>query len=250
MSDELFLDLVSEGGESIHCRILGNINVDDKDYALLVSESVEGIIPVRYEERGDENPYHMITDTQEYSHVCEYLEKWLDRDNLAHELYDSLNEDEYRQGSYKVEDLGERMAVIYESMLGWWKPRYLVNHNSRRAFPFIDDNQNLLQVSTEDIDWDSLKGLPEKAIRQARNFSFLYPSFIRAFKGGVAEVSWQLNPDGRYFMDDDGFGMTSDEEITVYGFIDQNANVVVKFRKIKNDNELAAMREEAESIVK
>jgi hypothetical protein len=48
----------------------------------------------------------------------------------------------------------------------------------------------------------------------------------------VAEVSWQINPDGRYYMDEDGYGMTDDEEITIYGFIDQKAKVVVKFRNI------------------
>ena len=67
----------------------------------------------------------------------------------------------------------------------------------------------------------------------------------------MAEVSWQLNPDGRYYMDDDGFGMTNDEEITIYGFIDQNANVVVKFRNInKRYGELDKMRKEAEEKVK
>ena len=78
-----------------------------------------------------------------------------------------------------------------------------------------------------------------------------FPTFIRGFRNGVAEVSWQLNPDGRYYMDDDGFGMTNDEEITIYGFIDQNANVVVKFRNInKRYGELDKMRKEAEEKVK
>ena len=59
-----------------------------------------------------------------------------------------------------------------------------------------------------------------------------------------------LNPDGRYYMDDDGFGMTSDREIEIYGFIDQKAEVVVKFRYINDDSELDKMRKEAEEIVR
>ncbi len=52
-------------------------------------------------------------------------------------------------------------------------------------------------------------------------------------------------------MDDDGFGMTSDVEITVYGFIDSEMNVLVKFQYIDNDwNRLDEMRREAESILK
>ena len=64
-------------------------------------------------------------------------------------------------------------------------------------------------------------------------------------------MSWQLNHDGRYYMDEDGFGMTDDEEIEIYGFIDQNAKVVVKFRNINEHySELDKMRKEAEEIVK
>ena len=41
----------------------------------------------------------------------------------------------------------------------------------------------------------------------------------------MAEVSWQLNPDGRYYMDEDGYGMTNEKEITIFGFIDRNAEM-------------------------
>ena len=52
-------------------------------------------------------------------------------------------------------------------------------------------------------------------------------------------------------MDEDGFGMTADEEITIYGFIDQNAKVVVKFRNLNESyRELDKMRKEAEEKVK
>ena len=67
----------------------------------------------------------------------------------------------------------------------------------------------------------------------------------------MAEVSWQLNPDGRYYMDEDGFGMTSDEEITVYGFIDSEMNVLVKFQYIDVDwKRLDKMRREAVETLK
>ena len=79
--------------------------------------------------------------------------------------------------------------------------------------------------------------------------SFHFPSFIRAFRNGVAQVDWQLNPDGRYYMDDDGFGMTYDEEINIYGFIDTEGKVVVKFQTINDYKDLEKMRKEAEGKV-
>ena len=63
-------------------------------------------------------------------------------------------------------------------------------------------------------------------------------------------MDWQLNPDGRYYQDDDGYGMTDDEEIEIYGFIDTNGNVLVKFRAINDSSELETMRKEAEEKVK
>lgn len=52
-------------------------------------------------------------------------------------------------------------------------------------------------------------------------------------------------------MDEDGYGMTDDEEIEIYGFIDQSAKVVVKFKNINERyGELGKMRKEAEEFVK
>lgn len=109
--------------------------------------------------------------------------------------------------------------------------------------------KKLVTVTQDDIDWDSLKELPEDVQRTARALSFHFPSFIRKFQNGVAEVSWQLNPDGRYYMDEDGYGMTDDEEVEIYGFIDQNAKVLVKFRNIKNYGELDTTRKIAEKKI-
>ena len=164
-------------------------------------------------------------------------------------LYKVLNTDEYKIRPYEYTDLGEGMAVISETMWGWWKHRFLINHNTKCAYEFMNSDQKLVTVTQDDVDWDSLKELPEDVQRTARALSFNFPSFIRKFQNGVAEVSWQLNPDGRYYMDEDGFGMTDDEEVEIYGFIDQNAKVLVKFKNIKDYGELDTMRKIAEGKV-
>lgn len=183
--------------------------------------------------------------------IYKKISKMSGNESYDEKLYQLLTTDRYRNRPYETNDLGEGMAVINETMWGWWKPRYLVNHNTKCAYEFIDGDQCLLTVTEDDIDWDSLKNLPEDAIGRARALSFHFPSFIRGYKNRVAEVSWQLNPDGRYYMDDDGFGMTDDEEIEIYGFIDQNAKVVVKFKNINESyGELDKMRKQAEEAVK
>ena len=91
---------------------------------------------------------------------------------------------------------------------------------------------------------------PDLMVEVAKRLSIHFPTFIRWFHNGVAQVDWQLNPDGRYYQDDDGYGMTDDEEIEIYGFIDTNGNVLVKFRAIKDSSELETMRKEADDIVR
>ena len=239
-----------EDGTIVRCSIYKIILFESKKYALFTIEDREegGIALFRFEEKGDECDLSIIYDKDEFERVYKYIEKTRPKETR---LYDILNTENYKHGSYETHDLDEGMAVINESMWGWWKPRFLLNHNTKCAYEFMDRNQCLTTVEECDIDWDSLKNLQEEAIHRAKTLSFRFPSFICQFKNGVAEVSWQLNPDGRYYMDDDGFGMTNDEEITIYGFIDQNANVVVKFRNInKRYGELDKMRKEAEEIVK
>lgn len=41
---------------------------------------------------------------------------------------------------------------------------------------------------------------------------------------------WQIQPDGRYWEDEDGFGAESDEEVTLYSFLDENGLFTAPFR--------------------
>lgn len=166
-------------------------------------------------------------------------------------LYKTLMTHAYRTNSYRRENLGENMESISTLVIDYWKQRYLLDHDRKIAFEIMNEYQFWSHFSQNDIDWVSLKNLDEEAIHQARSLSAYYPSFIHKYENGVAEVSWQLIPDGRYWMDEDGYGMTSDVETPVYAMIDKNLNVLVKFRFIGNDyKQLDTMQKEAEQILK
>lgn len=168
-------------------------------------------------------------------------------------LYRILIDDKYSGGSYCRRNIGEGMEVIDQVIRGWWKPRFLLNHNLKTAYEWMWPNQQLAIVDQEHIDWESMKNLPEEAWLQLKAYSFCYPSFILGYHNGIAKVQWQLIPDGRYWMDEDGYGMTSDVELNIYGFIDQNANIISKFRyysdKELQDKILDKVRQQAEKIV-
>lgn len=180
-------------------------------------------------------------------------------ESKARELYAMLDDEKYRQrrNNWKTEDLGEGMSIVEGVICQFWKPRYLMDHTTKCAYEFMDSYEVLCTVTQDDVDWESLKGLPEEYIERARNLDFTFPSFVWKYQNGVAEVCWQLNPDGRYWEDDDGYGMTSDQELNIHGFIDRKGRVLVKFRYLQtgDDWELhnamrKIMREEAEAALR
>lgn len=147
----------------------------------------------------------------------------------ARKLYDKLMSPEY-QLIYNFEDYGENMTIAKEVILQYWKPRFLLDHNTKCAYEFMTGGEVLCKVTDDDIDWESLKGLSEECLRRVHSRDAHFPTLVRTFHDGIAEVSWQVNPDGMYYMDEDGYGMTPDEEVELIGSIDRQGNVVKKFR--------------------
>lgn len=164
-------------------------------------------------------------------------------------MYRLLMDRRYNSGPYERKSLADGMCLISQNIWGWWKPRFLIDDRHKCAYEFMDGDEHLTTIMEDDIDWESLRGLPEKAIERAKSLSFHYPSFIYSFRKSVAEVCWQLNPDGYYFMDDDGYGMTNDEEINIYGYVDRTGKPLIKFRYIEDTDQLQEMRRQAERVV-
>ena len=165
-------------------------------------------------------------------------------------LYMVLQSMDFTRKGYRVSELGDGMEVIEQVIWSWWKQRYLIDNKNHRAYEVMDGDMCFVNFTTDDIDWSSIEKLPEKAKMRAREMSAQFPTFIRRFCDGIALVAWQLNPDGRYYMDDDGYGMTSDEEITIYGYIDAEMNVLSKFQYIDEDwVRLDKMRREAKAAL-
>lgn len=167
----------------------------------------------------------------------------------AQNLYQILMTPTYSGKNYQRRDMDENMEVVNFLFIDYWKPRYLLNHNTKCAYEFMNANAHLVGVEDTDIDWNSLKKLPDEYLQRIESRNALFPSFIRCFENGVAEVQWQINPDGRYWMDEDGYGMTPDDEFNIYGFIDTECNVVVPYQTISDYKQLKVMRAEAEKIV-
>ena len=148
---------------------------------------------------------------------------------MSKELYILLLQPEYHSYPYEVRDLREGMTLIKESILGWWKPRYLLDNRAMEAYEFLTDGEYFVNFSPDDVDWDSLGKLPEEVAKRARTGYAGFPTIIDPYENGRAKVFWQLQPDGMYYMDEDGYGMTEDQEIELVGIIDRTGKVLEKY---------------------
>lgn len=146
------------------------------------------------------------------------------------ELFDSLDQEFYTkyENGWRREDKGEGMVVLERLVIDYWKPRYLLDTHANKAYEVMSADLKLLTVHDEDIDWDSLKSLSADMMDKVRSRDAYFPTMIRRFRGDMAELEWQINPDGRYYMDEDGYGMTDDVEVTLVGKIDRTGRVVEK----------------------
>ena len=180
--------------------------------------------------------------------LFDYIRRMCTKHRTAdEELYQLLMDMIYEERPYQKSDIGDDMFLIDQLFSSWWKPRFLIDEKTKCAYEFMDIHELLTTVKAEDIDWKSLKNLPEAAINTAKYLSFHYPSFIGNYRNGVGEVRWRLNPDGSYYMDDDGFGMTDDDEVIIYGYVDRKGKPLTKFKYILSYKELDEMRQQAES---
>lgn len=189
-------------------------NKDDTNENDFVQGKMEGLVIC------NDNPWDLVYEEGKSNDIDMSEEE---------KLYRELCLSQYQGLSLVQNDLGEDMALVTQVIGRYWKPRYLMDKEARCAYEFMSIDEVLQIVTDEDIDWDSLKGLPQDAFDRAKAHSFHFPGHVYQYKNGVAEVEWQLNPDGMYYRDDDGFGMTDDEEINLYGAIDRKGKVVKKF---------------------
>lgn len=165
------------------------------------------------------------------------------------ELYTELQKPEYGERPYhRMTDWGQCMEIVEEVIYDYWRQRFLVNHETKEAYELMDRSLKLTFISRKDVDWDGVETLDNN--RNAYRYSAYYQRFaVGTFDKGVAMVTWTLYPDGRYFMDEDGYGMEDNDESVLYGFIDRHARVVIPFQA-KSWEDLEKQRPEAERRAK
>lgn len=126
---------------------------------------------------------------------------------------------------------GDGMAFFF----GREKAFYVANIKNRILRQFSSANGTLL-VDEREIDFNAIARDCHHGFRNAASKAICYAGLNRydGYKDGLCAISWMLYPDGRYFADEDGFGMEDNDEENVYAIIDANLDIIEPFRPKKD----------------
>lgn len=126
---------------------------------------------------------------------------------------------------------GDGMAIFF----GSGKSFYVANTVTGRLRQISSEAGFLLLEATE-IDYNATAKMCQNGFDNAarRYIQYAGLNIYDRFKDGVCALCWMLYPDGRYFADEDGFGMEDNDEENVYAIIDTNLDIIEPFRPLKD----------------
>lgn len=132
-----------------------------------------------------------------------------------------------------TQQLGNGNYISYKEVsngFGGYHPVNLVFHN---------DEKHLHRQITNDIGFfvdypGHKKGAWEEDLTMTFMPATRFVIYVSKFVDGVCKFSWMVQPDGRYWEDEDGFGMTPDNEVWLYALINEEGQFITPFFD-KND---------------
>lgn len=117
--------------------------------------------------------------------------------------------------------------------------RYLVNELTGKARQ-ISSPGFLVGFSDDEIDFATIDQLPHSHNAHPRRVDYGGIGRWNDCSHGLIALSWTLYPDGRYFADEDGYGMEDNDELAVYCVMNDNLEVVRPFTVVPDVDVLLA----------
>lgn len=146
------------------------------------------------------------------------------------------------QADYNYRDMGCGMLRFTNKSYGN-KQSYIVNTALKKAYKISEADGSLVAFTKDDIEWDNVSQLEHNG--DADRLKACYYFGVGDYKDGIARVDWMLYPDGRYFADEDGFGMEDNDEVNVCAYIDTECKVLVKFQDMEDPEKSRLLYQEA-----
>ena len=141
-----------------------------------------------------------------------------------------------------IHPIGEGVLWIGESR----GPLFFANSHTGKARQLLDENSNLVGFEDRDFDWEKLKAVEHPYDVNHKHLDYGGLGRYWDFSDGICCLCWMLHPDGRYYADEDGFGMEDDDEENIYCVIDSNLRIVIPWQPMTDEERAANMRKARE----
>lgn len=138
-----------------------------------------------------------------------------------------------------IHPIGEGMFWIGSSH----GPLFFANSRTGKARQLLDENSNLVGFEDRDFDWEKLKAVEHPYDVNHKHVDYGGLGRYNDFCDGVCCLCWMLHPDGRYYADEDGFGMEDDDEENIYCIIDSHLRIVIPWQPMTDEEMATRMRE-------
>lgn len=148
---------------------------------------------------------------------------------------------------FNFKDKGCGMLCFWSKAWGN-KQTFLVNTVLKKSYPIAAPDGTLIGFTQDDIEWEKVNQLEHNY--DAKILQACYAFGVGDYRDGIASVDWMLYPDGRYFADEDGFGMEDNDEVNVSAYIDTECHVLVKFQDMEDSERAKELYQEALRINK
>ena len=135
-------------------------------------------------------------------------------------------------------DIGEGMALFGKSR----GPLYLVNTETKKIRQLLANGGRVVGFEDEDFDWEKIEKVEHRYDVDNRIVDYAGMGRYDDYRNGICCFSWMLYPDGRYFADEDGYGMEDNEEENIYCIIDRNLRLLVPFQPMTDEERRELMK--------
>lgn len=124
---------------------------------------------------------------------------------------------------------GEKLLHVTDNEYG----EYLVNQATGKVRKIVE-RRKLVGFPDDEIDFEAIDKLEHSHNAHTRDIDYADINCWANCKNGLIALSWMLYPDGRYFADEDGFGMEDNDEVTVYCVMNEDLEVIRPFAPVEN----------------
>lgn len=157
--------------------------------------------------------------------------KWLRRlfgkkktDILKENVISDLKNIQNKVEGYNMNKLGDDIYFVY---LDHGRARWLYNERESLLIPLVSHRGCVMFLEESDIEDKAIELIKNECPRYLMSANFRF--WVFPFKDGLADVEWTVRPDGMYWADEDGYGMTDEDAISLHGKITPDGKPAGKF---------------------